>query len=67
MWVSRGEGRYEKHCEICGKVCRISNMVRHRKRYCLLSTKREQLLGKMNPSVNKSEKNSTSSSNGKGY
>lgn len=35
--VSRGEGRYEKliTCEICGKVCRTSNMARHKKRYCI--------------------------------
>lgn len=36
LFVSRGEGRYEKliKCEECGKVCRTSNMARHKKRYC---------------------------------
>jgi hypothetical protein len=36
LFVSRGEGRYEKliKCEDCGKVCRTSNMARHKKRYC---------------------------------
>ncbi|KAH3865666.1 uncharacterized protein LOC127867103 [Dreissena polymorpha] len=69
MLVSRGEGRYEKliHCEICGKVCRTSNMARHRKRYCLLSPKREELPGKNSPSVIKSEKNSSRSSKGEAY
>lgn len=36
MLVTRGEGRYEKliRCDTCGKVCRTSNMARHKKRYC---------------------------------
>lgn len=36
LFVSRGEGRFEKliKCEECGKVCRTSNMARHKKRYC---------------------------------
>lgn len=36
LFVTRGEGRYEKliKCEECGKVCRTSNMARHKKRYC---------------------------------
>ena len=39
LFVSRGEGRYEKliKCEDCGKVCRTSNMARHKKRYCTTS------------------------------
>jgi len=48
LLVSRGEGRFEKliKCEVCGKVCRTSNMARHRKQYCLNSpammTKKEK-------------------------
>lgn len=36
LLVSRGEGRYEKliRCDTCGKVCRTSNMARHKRRYC---------------------------------
>ncbi|WAR11267.1 hypothetical protein MAR_036343 [Mya arenaria] len=39
LLVSRGEGRYEKliKCELCSKVCRTSNMARHRKQYCAYS------------------------------
>lgn len=53
MLVSRGDGRYEKliDCEICGKMCRTSNMARHRKRYCLLSTSREEILESDSPGV----------------
>ena len=37
LLVSRGEGRYEKliRCDTCGKVCRTSNMARHKRRYCM--------------------------------
>ncbi|KAH3865484.1 uncharacterized protein LOC127867067 [Dreissena polymorpha] len=70
--VSRGDERFEKliDCEICGKMCRTSNMARHRKRYCLLSTSRHELLEDNSPGVqgfcSESEENSWSIYGGKG-
>ena len=44
LLVTRGAGRFEKllKCELCGKICRTSNMARHKKRYCLGASSKRQ-------------------------
>ncbi|KAL4216280.1 hypothetical protein ACF0H5_024005 [Mactra antiquata] len=48
VFVSRGFGRYEKliRCDRCSKVCRTSNMARHKKKYCdnILKKRAEKII-----------------------